>query len=144
MPLWHIYHPADAYTPEDKERIAKDVTDVYARIGLPRFYVVTLFHQIEADSYYVGGEPTDKTVRVVIEHIARQLNDPALRKATGEKLNAVLAPYTTDRDLYLEFHIDETPRDLWMTGGIWPPPAGSEAERLWAKENRPVPYESPR
>ncbi|MFB7113044.1 tautomerase family protein [Streptomyces sp. NPDC056190] len=41
---------------------------------------------------------------------------------------------------YCEFHVDETPRDLWMTDGIAPPPPGSEAEKLWVQENRPVPY----
>ncbi|WP_344640457.1 tautomerase family protein [Kitasatospora cystarginea] len=51
-----------------------------------------------------------------------------------------IAPHTTERGLYCEFHVDETPRDLWMTDGVAPPPSGSEAEKLWVQENRPVPY----
>jgi Putative oxalocrotonate tautomerase enzyme len=34
----------------------------------------------------------------------------------------------------------ETPRELWMIDGFAPPPAGSDAEKLWAKENRAIPY----
>ncbi|ATL87761.1 tautomerase family protein [Streptomyces malaysiensis] len=140
MPLWHVYHPVDAYSAEQKRQFAADVTEFYTRAGLPKFYVVTLFHDIPESSFLVGGEPSDNTVRVVIEHIARHLTDPDRRRKSAEALNRLLAPHTLDRGLHCEFHIDETPRDQWMIDGMWPPPAGSEAERLWVSENRPVAY----
>jgi hypothetical protein len=31
--------------------------------------------------------------------------------------------------------------DLWRVQGLMAPPAESDMERLWAKENRPIPYE---
>ncbi|MGI5239282.1 tautomerase family protein [Dactylosporangium sp. CA-139066] len=74
---------------------------------------------------------------------------PRVRRKSGgfltelricEGLSRLLAPHTVDRGLYYEFHIDETPRDLWMINGLWPPASGSEAEQLWVRENRPVPY----
>ncbi|MGI5240266.1 tautomerase family protein [Dactylosporangium sp. CA-139066] len=68
----------------------------------------------------------------MIDHLARHAPDPATRTQICEA--------TVDRGLYYEFHIDETPRDLWMINGMWPPASGSEAEQLWARENRPVPY----
>ncbi|MCQ6245982.1 tautomerase family protein [Streptomyces malaysiensis] len=140
MPLWHVYHPVDAYSAEQKRQFAADVTEFYTRAGLPKFYVVTLFHDIPESSFLVGGKPSDNTVRVVIEHIARHLTDPDRRRKSAEALNRLLAPHTLDRGLHCEFHIDETPRDQWMIDGRWPPPAGSEAERLWVSENRPVAY----
>ncbi|MER7501427.1 tautomerase family protein [Nonomuraea pusilla] len=140
MPLWQVYHPVGSYTPEDKQQFAADVTDFYQRIGLPRFYVVTLFHEVEGASCFVGGEPSEGTVRVVIEHIARHSQDPAERGQASEAISRLVAPYTRDRGLYCEFHVDETPQDLWMTDGVAPPTSGSDAERLWARENRPVPY----
>ncbi|MHC3474433.1 tautomerase family protein [Streptomyces sp. 7R007] len=140
MPLWHIHHPPGAYTPQQKQQLAEDVTGFYTRIGLPKFYVITLFHEIDENSFYVGGEPSRTSVRIVIEHIARHSKDPAIRRLTGENLARLLAPHTTERGLYCEFHIDETPQDLWMMDGMAPPPAQSETERLWARENRPIPY----
>ncbi|MEU3572312.1 tautomerase family protein [Kitasatospora sp. NPDC036755] len=140
MPLWHVYHPPGTYTPEQKRRLAVDVTGFYTRIGLPRFYVMTLFHEIAADSFHVGGEPSGTAVRIVVEHIARHNGDPQARRHTREALAALLAPHTSERGLYCEFHIDETPQDLWMTDGIAPPPPRSEAEQAWARENRPIPY----
>jgi phenylpyruvate tautomerase PptA (4-oxalocrotonate tautomerase family) len=140
MPLWHVYHPADTYSAAQKQQFASDITDFYARVGLPKFYVVTLFHEVDEASFLIGGRPSKAAVRVVIEHIARHSNDPAIRRQTGDALTRLLAPHTTDRGLYYEFHIDETPRDLWMINGLWPPPSPSETEQLWARENRPVPY----
>jgi phenylpyruvate tautomerase PptA (4-oxalocrotonate tautomerase family) len=140
MPLWHVYHPADAYSEQQKREFAEDATEFYARFGLPKFYVVMLFHEIPQASFLVGGEPSNETVRVVIEHIARHAEDPGLRERMGEALSRLLAPHTLDRGLHCEFHIDETPRDLWVIDGLRPPPTGSEAEKRWVRENRPVPY----
>ncbi|MCO6008314.1 tautomerase family protein [Actinoallomurus purpureus] len=140
MPLWNIYHPVGTYTARQKLEFAAEVTEFYVQRGLPKFYVVTLFHEIPESSFLVGAEPSTTTVRIVIEHIARHAKDPAARKQTAEILNRLLAPHTLDRGLHCEFHIDETPRDLWMIDGLWPPPTGSEAEQLWVRENRPFPY----
>jgi phenylpyruvate tautomerase PptA (4-oxalocrotonate tautomerase family) len=140
MPLWHIHHPVGAYTPGDKQQFATDITHFYQRIGLPRFYVVTLFHEVPADGYFIGGEPTTNTVRISIDHIARHTKDPAARRTASEAISALVEPYTRERGYYVEFHIDETPQDLWMVDGIVPPPSSSDAEQLWARENKPVPY----
>ena len=64
MPLWKIYHPAGAFTAEDKKALSRQVTGIYARIPIPRFYVVTIFEEIERDSLFVGGEPHNKFIRI--------------------------------------------------------------------------------
>ncbi|MFF2617938.1 tautomerase family protein [Kitasatospora sp. NPDC058046] len=140
MPLWHVYHPPGTYDPGQKKQLSTDITGFYTRFGLPRFYVVVIFHEVAADSFHVGGQPHGAAVRVVVEHIARHTEDPDLRRRTREALAALLAPHTTDRGLYCEFHVDETPRNLWMIDGLTPPPEQSETEKLWARENRPLPY----
>ncbi|WP_327099565.1 tautomerase family protein [Nocardia vinacea] len=140
MPLWHIYHPANTYTPEDKQNFARDITAYYARVGLPEFYAVALFHELPADSFYVGGKPTAASVRITIDHLARQLDDPEMRKRMTRGLDTLMAPYTHDRGLYLEFNINEVVRDTWMIAGLFPPPIGSDIEQAWAEENKPIPY----
>ncbi|MFC5064799.1 tautomerase family protein [Actinomycetospora atypica] len=140
MPLWSIHHSPGLYTAEDKRNFANDVTGIYTRIGLPPFYVVVAFHEVDPENLFVGGESTDAAVRVVIEHIARHTEAPEDRRRIGDTITRVVAPYTTDRGLHTEFHVDETPRDLWMINGMWPPPAGSDGEKLWAEENATVPY----
>jgi phenylpyruvate tautomerase PptA (4-oxalocrotonate tautomerase family) len=34
MPLWKVYHPVGAFTAEDKEALAKRVTEVYAMVPI--------------------------------------------------------------------------------------------------------------
>jgi phenylpyruvate tautomerase PptA (4-oxalocrotonate tautomerase family) len=140
MPLWNVYHPVGAYTEQEKREFADRVTSNYAARGLPRFYVVTLFHEVGRGSFYVGGEPADEVVRVAIDHLARHFDDPAMREASRQRINDLIQPFATSKGLRWEFHIDETPRDLWMINGLVPPPASSDAEKLWAKENRAIPY----
>lgn len=140
MPLWNVYHPAGAYTEQEKREFADRVTSSYESRGLPRFYVVTLFHEVERGSFYVGGEPVDDVVRISIDHLARHLDDPAMRESSRQRISALIEPFAAGKGLRWEFHIDETPRDLWIINGLVPPPSSSDAEELWAKENRAIPY----
>lgn len=80
MPLWTIYHTPNIFTGKEKSALANSITEVYTAVGLPRFYVITVFKQIEPADLYVGGERTDSAVRIVVDHIARTLPDKAARE----------------------------------------------------------------
>lgn len=136
MPLWTIHHTPGIFSVEEKQALASRITDYYTRVGLPRFYVVAVFHQVAPEDLYVGGEPTPAGVRIVIEHIARRAGDADIRRRITAGIHTILAPYL-DRhpDLHWEFHIDETSEELWMINGLVPPPGGSDAEKRWATEN---------
>ncbi|WP_280183292.1 tautomerase family protein [Nocardia cyriacigeorgica] len=140
MPLWQIYHPADTYSEQDKQDFALDITELYTSVGLPAFYVVVLFHELAESDVYVGGKPASDTVRIVVDHLARHLEDPEMRTRSTDALDSIMLPYTRDRGLHWEFHTNESPRDLWKIAGQFPPPAGSEAEKAWARANAPIPY----
>lgn len=142
MPYWEIFTPENAYTDEDKEQLSKDITKVYVDfVNLPEFYVVIRFHEMPDNTMYVGGRPKNNFVRIVVDHIARQMDDPEYRKMAMGVFEATIAPYVKDRGFDWEIHFDETPIDLWRVQGLMAPPADSELEKLWAKENRPVPYD---
>lgn len=136
MPLWTIHHTPGIFTAQDKRELASRITDGYARAGLPRFYVVTLFQETAPEDFYVGGEPTTAGVRITIDHIARRAPDSENRRRITQWINQILTP-TLERHpgLHWEFHIDETSEELWMINGLVPPPGGSEAEQRWAREN---------
>jgi phenylpyruvate tautomerase PptA (4-oxalocrotonate tautomerase family) len=143
MPLWHIYAPVGAYSTEDKKALSAALMSVYVEYGgLPEFYVNVLFHEIAEGSFFIGAEPRNNFVRLVAEHIARQLPTTELRRGAMQLFEAKIAPFVKDRGYDWEMHIDETSRDFWTVQGLVPPPPESEAERLWARENRPIPYET--
>ena len=80
MPLWTIHHTPGIFSDEEKHQLASRITDHYERIGLPRFYVVTIFNETRPEDFYVGGEPTPVGVRILIDHIARHSSDKESRE----------------------------------------------------------------
>jgi phenylpyruvate tautomerase PptA (4-oxalocrotonate tautomerase family) len=142
MPYWEIFAPEGAFTPEDKKGLSSDLAHMYAEnVDIPLFYTVVRFQDLPANSLYVGGEDTTNFVRIVVDHIARHLPDPEYRKFAMGVFEATIAPYVRDKGLDWEIHFDETPLDLWRVQGLIPPPAGTELEKLWAEENRAIPYD---
>lgn len=142
MPYWEIFTPQSAYTPEDKKAFATAITDACVSfVDIPAFYVVVRFHEYAADEMYVGGEAQENFIRVVTDTIARQMETTEIRHAVMTAIEGAMVPFVKDRGYNWEIHLDETPMDLWRVQGLIPPPAWSDTEKLWAKENRPVPYE---
>jgi 4-oxalocrotonate tautomerase family enzyme len=143
MPMWKIYVPEGAYSKEQKKAFTDAITDTYVDFaGLPRFYVVVVFHDQPADSIWIGGEPANDFVRITIDHIARRMPESDdFRDMTMAAFEDAIAPHVKDRGFRWEIHIDETPIQLWRTNGIKPPPGDSDAEREWARLNAAVEWE---
>lgn len=141
MPLWTIHHTPGIFDVAEKRALASRITDHYQAAGLPRFYVVTVFHETPPEDFYVGGEPTSVGLRVVIDHIARRAADSESRQRIAGWINQILGPFLERHPvLHWEFHVDETSEELWMINGLVPPPGGSEAEKRWATENAATVY----
>src|SRR5262249_28864975 len=115
MPLWKVYHPVGAYSAEDKRALAKRITAVNS--SLPRIYVNIIFQEVPEDSFYVGGESARQFVRIHMDHIARQLTSETAKANFIAKAENAIAPFVKDRGYNWEFHIDETPFDLWIVQG---------------------------
>lgn len=141
MPLWKVHYPKGVYDAQDRQAFAARVTDLYAESGvkLPRFYVSVMFHEFAPDEFFMGGEPAERFVRIIIDQIARQTPEPERRKRWMGMVNRWMAPFLEERGLHSEIHIDNTPTEFWTIDGILPPPAGSADERRWAEENKPSP-----
>ncbi|KAJ8138945.1 hypothetical protein OY671_007842, partial [Metschnikowia pulcherrima] len=135
MPLWTIYHPADAYSDSDKAELAEKITDLYGTV-MPRFYVGIVFQPIDARNFYVAGKPADRFVRIVMEHIARSFPSIEISRRFIDRVNTSLKPYVEDRGFDWEFHIDETPFDYWSINGYFPPRADTEDEKSTPMSDR--------
>lgn len=135
MPLWNIFHPPGAFSPQDKQNIAEGITAIYAM--LPRFYVGVVFQEVPKDSFFVGGEAAEDFVRISVDHIARTFDDENLKTRFLGACSRILAPYTTERNLRWEMHVDETPFTLWTIDGLSPPLPDSVEEKRWKGRNEP-------
>ncbi|KAB8239291.1 hypothetical protein ETB97_009313 [Aspergillus alliaceus] len=145
MPLWLIFHPDGTFEDaSSKKAMTKDITKIYTGIGLPSFYVVVNFIKLSPEDVWVGAERRMEKpfIRIVAEHIAVRLDDEDdVYKKTCDAIENALKPHIADRGYDWEFHVDETERRLWRVNGMIPPPFGSDAEKVWAKENKPVIWE---
>jgi phenylpyruvate tautomerase PptA (4-oxalocrotonate tautomerase family) len=142
MTCCEIFAPPNAFTETDKEQLSEAITSMYVDYaGLPEFYVVVIFHEQRDHSVYVGGKVTKNFVRIRVDHFARQLDTAESRAACMAVMEEKLAPLVKERGFDWEVQIDETPMDLWRVQGLVPPLPNSEMEHVWAKENRPIPYE---
>uniref|UniRef100_A0AC34RMD7 Tautomerase cis-CaaD-like domain-containing protein n=1 Tax=Panagrolaimus sp. JU765 TaxID=591449 RepID=A0AC34RMD7_9BILA len=141
MPLHQIYHPPGVFTDEEKENLAKNITELYASNGLPKFYAVVLFLPVENQSFFVGGQKTEKFVRILVQHLARHFFSS---KSAERFLNAyekVLEPFIKDKGLDWEVNVTLADRDLWRENGISPPLPNTLAEKEWIKLNKAVVYD---
>ena len=145
MPLWVIYHPSGTFEDnESKQALSKDITANYTSIGLPAFYVIVNFVKLDGNNMYIGGRPnTGKPfIRISIEHIAVHVPnaDEAYRRVC-DSIDKALKPHVADKGYDWEYHVDETERRLLRVQGIDPPQWKSEAEKMWVRENKAVPFE---
>lgn len=131
MPLWLVYHPQGTFTTaESKHALAADITSIYTGLGLPAFYVVVNFVPPAATDNFVGGtnSPASKPfIRFVVDHISIHVadsDDATHMSRMASKVDEVLGPHVADKGYDWEFHMDETPRGMWMINGFIPPPCG--------------------
>ena len=95
MPLWTIHYTPGIFSDEQKRDLAARIADHYEKVGLPRFYVVTIFNETRPEDFYVGGEPTPVGVRATIDHIARHSTDKSSRQRIAQWINGILASSLT-------------------------------------------------
>ncbi|KAF7967976.1 hypothetical protein HWV62_32449 [Athelia sp. TMB] len=131
MPLYILYHDADAFTTEEKKKIAKGITDAHVQAtGIAPFLVKVVLHGGSDGDLYTGGEVDRKSLRLVgnvrrgrdTEH-KREL----LRYSPISGNPALLTcgkGFTTSQNVTLD--------------GVHMPKPGSEEERRWTEAGRIV------
>lgn len=142
MPLIRMYLARDILSPGEKQALSAKLTRMYSSVGLPSFYVNVLFLETSPDCTYVGGEPQERFVRICIEHIALHFPSDEHKRAYMEGLDKILLRFLDGKRCRWEYHISETPRDLWKIQSIVPPPHQSVEEKTWVTENQAIDYRS--
>uniref|UniRef100_A0A0W0FA97 Tautomerase cis-CaaD-like domain-containing protein n=1 Tax=Moniliophthora roreri TaxID=221103 RepID=A0A0W0FA97_MONRR len=103
MPFHRWYCPPNLYTADEKKAIAAAITDVYKR--LPAFYVVVNFINVDRENFFVGGENSDRFVRISIHHLARTLHGYEEKRAWMDKYEKAIEPWTKGKGIDWEVQI---------------------------------------
>ncbi|KAJ3925335.1 MAG: putative oxalocrotonate tautomerase, partial [Lentinula lateritia] len=93
------------YSKEEKQAIARSITELYAQVPIPRFYVVVNFIKVGQDDCYVGGEPNTTFLRISVQHLARNLRIVEEKRNFMERYEKALEPYTKDKGIDWEVQI---------------------------------------
>ncbi|KAJ7438117.1 putative oxalocrotonate tautomerase [Mycena galericulata] len=118
MPLHRFFTPKGLYSPEDKAAIARAVTGIYPQ--LPPFYVVVLFIEFDWESFFVGGEATNKFLRIAIEHITRNFPDDIDTRTKHQfmdRYEKALEPFTKGRGINWEVQVTDADVGLFLPCG---------------------------
>jgi len=152
--MWNIYHPEGTFTTtEEKATFVTDINDYYGGTGgFPEFYVCVHFITMPGTSMFRGRQPVaelDKPfIRLAISHI--HVNQSAISSKLGIEdpaarirgaIDTAIKRSITDKGYYVEYSVSEDPRELWKVDGLLPPPWKSNAEEVWKRENKAVPWE---
>ena len=57
-----------------------------------------------------------------------------------DAIQAAFHPFVRDRGLDWEFNVEWHDRETWRENGLKPPMADTDAEKLWIKLDKPVPF----
>lgn len=136
MPLWDIHTSGPLFNPEEKQELAKKITQIYAL--LPAFYVRVRFTEHALGATFSGGEADTKFVHLQIWHLARHFQSTEQKQGFLKRMDAVVTPTMEGKGLEWEYTVNESPRDLWKMNGMVPPEANSEMEKEWKRVNRPM------
>ncbi|WP_027506675.1 tautomerase family protein [Rhodococcus sp. UNC23MFCrub1.1] len=154
MPLWNIRTAKNVYTADDKKAFADSITSFYLdAVGLPKFYTSVVFHEFDPENFFLGGEPTDDFVLIEVVHVARNMDELSeklgatmteddLYSLMRESFAGIVRPFVDDRGLRWETAVVEGLFKSWMIDGMTPPPPFSDAEKTWARQNKPSPYDT--
>ncbi|THV00049.1 hypothetical protein K435DRAFT_936026 [Dendrothele bispora CBS 962.96] len=103
MPFHRIYCPPDLYTASEKQAIAQALTNLYER--LPKFFVVVNFIPVGKDDFFVGGEKSDRFVRISVHHLARTLGTEEEKRTWMDKYEKSMEPWTKQKGIAWELQI---------------------------------------
>lgn len=70
MPTYNVHYPKGLLTTEQKQAIAKGVTDTHSAVtGAQQFFAQVLFREIPAEDWYLAGEPLSDPHLFLFGHI---------------------------------------------------------------------------
>ncbi|OAG33787.1 hypothetical protein AYO21_12117 [Fonsecaea monophora] len=136
MPLWLFHHTKDAFSIEDKEKIAKGMANIYTTFGLPGFFAHCQFVELDQGSFWSGGkQPDHHSCTIGIYHAAASIRNPEEGEMFLKALDDVLRPVLRPKDIRWESNVHETPPDLWRLQGMAVPGFGTELFKKWVERD---------
>lgn len=106
MPLYILYHDVDALTSDEKQMIARGITDAHVKAtGIAPFLVKVVLRGGGKGELYTGGVVDQKSLRLVGN--VRQGRDTEHKRALLRLLYESLRAVKHDSEYNIRIHIEE-------------------------------------
>ena len=128
MPTYVCTTAAGRLSAAQRAKIAQAITIIHAEEGVaPRYFVQVLFHGVEPDSHFIGGQPAPEGLIWVRADIRRGRTDTQ-KKAIMERVAAEIsaAANVSREDVWV--YISDIPATGVLEFGHVLPPPGQEEE----------------
>ncbi|ETW77632.1 hypothetical protein HETIRDRAFT_411748 [Heterobasidion irregulare TC 32-1] len=130
MPLYVLYYHAGSLSFEQKQTIAKEVTDAHCAVtGAGPYFVKVAFQACERGDFYTAGDIDQKHVRFV--GYVRRGRNPARMQELLQRLYRSVRVGQPDETVDIEMHVQEADADVWTLNGVNLPQPGSDEEQRW-------------
>lgn len=128
MPTYVVTAPQGRLSPQQKQRIAAEVTRVHCAVTqAPAYFAQVIFHDVAAGDYFVGGKPLEGTEHVYVHgHIRAGRDEPTKERLLLGLMEAVADAAATQTQYVQVYLVDVPARQIAEYGRILPRP-GEEA-----------------
>jgi phenylpyruvate tautomerase PptA (4-oxalocrotonate tautomerase family) len=128
MPTYCVTSPANCISDAARKRIAKDITRIHhEQTGAPSFFAQTFFHDIQAGSYFLGGEELDSDQVFVCGHIRAGRSAEIKNRMMTQMVDAVASATGLPSSRIWIYIVDIPAAQMAEFGRVLPEP-GQEAE----------------
>jgi len=140
MPRWTFEITLGTLSGEEKDTIARLVTEIYTDLGLPAFWVNVFFHENPIGCFYAGGQSPPNAAFFIIDHAARSFQSEEQRLNFIARINSIVRPIFEPKGIKWEYNVYEHPRDNWRVNGMIPPMDNPAMLQQWVERNEAVPF----
>lgn len=136
MPRWVFSYTKGALAHEDKEKLAKGMSNIYTTFGLPAFLAHVQFFEMGSGDFWSGGELAHPCTTISIYHAAANIRNEAEGEHFLKALDDVVRPVLKPKGVTWESNVYEFPRINWRVQGMKPPQFNTEMSNRWIRDNK--------
>lgn len=127
MPTYTLSAPMDRLTPEQKARLAAEITRVHHEVtGAATFFAQVIVHEVRAGGYFVGAKPLAGEQLFLHGQIRAGRSAPDRTRLLLALRDVVAAAAGAERSSVWVYLVDLPARDMVEYGHVLPEP-GDEA-----------------
>jgi phenylpyruvate tautomerase PptA (4-oxalocrotonate tautomerase family) len=129
MPTYVVTSTPGRLSAENKQTIAKDITDIHCSVtGAPKYFVQILFNGVPTENYFLAGKRLEEDNIYIHAHIRSGRTTESKQKIMNDIISSVTAETGADKSSLQVYITDIPASQVAEFGSILPEPG---QEKIW-------------